>query len=100
MWGNTHFSMFSFFGPEKRKPKTRDTPQGDLKTIKSHHTYLNKNIQNWAETLLYLPINFYRYPFSTLCGVVHTVACCRSSALKNENWELTTTKTLKLIVSQ
>ena len=39
-----------------------------------------KNTWNWAKTLPYLPIVFYWYPFSTLCGVIHTLACFRSSA--------------------
>ena len=34
MWGNSHFSMFSFFGSEKNENRKRETPQGDLKTIK------------------------------------------------------------------
>jgi len=27
MWGNTHFSMFSFFGSEKNENRKRETPK-------------------------------------------------------------------------
>ena len=33
------------------------------------------------------PNCIYRYPFSTLCGVIHTIACCRSSAPKKTKTE-------------
>ena len=67
MWGNKHYSMFSFFGSEKNENRKRETP----KTKKSF--YLDKNIRNWAKPLHYLPIVFINAPFLPYVGVIHTL---------------------------
>ena len=72
-------SCFRSSAPKKRKSKTREP-----KTIKkSHYIYLNKNIRNWDKTLQYLPIVFIN-TLSTLCGVIHKIACFHSSASKKQ----------------
>ena len=75
--GNTHSSMFSVFGshwvPENTKPGN-----ATRKTINS--LYLDKNTWNWAKTLPHLPIAFIDTPFLPYVGVIHTIACFRSSA--------------------
>ena len=79
MWGNTHHSMFPYFGsqwvPENTKPGTR--PEKQQKSF-----YLDKNTRNWDKTLQYLPIVFIDTPFLPYVGVIHTIACFRSSAPK------------------
>ena len=44
MWGNTHFSMFSFFGSEKNENRKRETPK-NIRAILSRykHTELGQN---------------------------------------------------------
>ena len=63
MWGNTHYSMFSFFASEKDETENA-SPQNN----KVIFTYLNKNIRNWAKTLQYLPIVFINAPFLPYVG--------------------------------
>ena len=53
MWGNTHYSMFSFFGSEKNENRNRERPQNNKVIIS-----LSKDIRNWDKTLQYLPIVF------------------------------------------
>ena len=55
--------MFSFFGSEKNENWELTTTK-TLKLI----VYLNKNIQNWAKTLQYLPIVFIDTPFLPYVG--------------------------------
>ena len=95
MWGNTHYSMLSFFGSEKTKTENA-RPQNNKKSL-----YLNKNIRNWDKSLQYLPFVFINTPFLPYVGIIHTIACFRSSApkkTKTENARPQNNK--KVIISQ
>jgi len=85
MWCNTplwHVFVLRF-GKNENWWGTQPRPSQNVKThcsisIKTYRTGLNSTIP---------PNRIYRYPFSTLYGVIHTMACFRSSAPKKTKTE-------------
>ena len=83
---NTHYSMFSFFGSEKNENRKRETQNN-----KSHHISIKTYRTGTKLYIQYFPIVFIDTPFLPYVGIIHTIACFRSSApkkrrkLKTEN---------------